>query len=108
MRDKNFKLELETIRAALTDPALSTHTKYACKDLSDSMRDLVNSIDAYLNHKEYTQGDFAGDILTLMEFLASGEVEEYSKGSELQLELLQAALVNYADSLDCLDVAQDD
>lgn len=108
MRDKEFKFELETLRDALTDKALAEHVSVACPDLYDSMGDLVNSIDAYLNHKEYTREDFAGDILTLIEFLSSDEVEKYSKGSEIQLCALQSCLISYADSLDCFDVAQDD
>ena len=43
-----------------------------------------------------------------MEFLASDEVARFSEGSELQLSMLQTALLNYVDSLNCFDVAQED
>ena len=65
-------------------------------------------IDGYLNEKDYTQNDFADDVLTVMEFLASDEVARFSEGSDLQLSMLQTALLNYVDSLDCFDVAQED
>ena len=108
MRDKDFRFHLETLIDAVTDPEVIAHASFACPDLVASMRDLASTIDVYLNHKEYTREDFAGDVLTLMEFFSSDEVEKYSKGSEIQLQALLSCLISYADSLDCFDVAQDD
>ena len=71
-------------------------------------KEMLRCINGYLNEGDYTQGDFAEDILSVMEFLASDEVARFSEGSELQLSMLQTALLNYVDSLNCFDVAQED
>lgn len=108
MNEKSFRDELRCIRSYLRNADTAAYADFADPRIADKMEELADLIDGYVCGSDYSQHDFAEDILTLMEFLSSDEVAKYSDGRDLQLLMLQAALVNYADSLDCFDVAQED
>lgn len=106
MDEKDFKDELRHIRAALRNVDASAYANLAAPQIADKMEELAGLIDGYLG--DYTQQNFKDDILTVMEYLASDEVARFSDGSELQLSMVQTAMLNYVDSLNCFDVAQED
>lgn len=108
MGRKTFKDEMRYLRKAMLDPDFYETACLNFPDIAKMMKEFANLMDFALVDRGYSERDYAGDILTIMEFLASDEAEKYSEGSELQLSMLQAALLNYADSLKCFDVAQDD
>lgn len=107
MDGKTFMNELRCIRDSLRDSDAAAYAGFVAPRIADKMAELADLIDGYVCERDYTQNDFAEDILSIMEFLSSDEVAKFSDGRDLQLSMLQAALVNYADSLDCFDVAQD-
>lgn len=108
MDEKTFRDELRGIRYALRNADTAAYADFAAPRIADKMAELAGLIDGYVCERDYSQHDFAEDIISIMEFLASDEVAKFSDGRDLQLSMLQAALVNYADSLDCFDVAQED
>lgn len=108
MDEKAFRDELRCIRSYLRNADTAAYAGFADPRIADKMEELADLIDDYARKNYYSQHDFAEDILTVMEFLSSDEVAKFSDGRDLQLSMLQAALVNYADSLDCFDVAQED
>ena len=108
MDEKDFRDELRFFRNVLLKADSVTYAGFAAPKIADKMEELAGLIDGYLNESDYTQNDFAEDMLSVMEFLASDEVARFSDGSDLQLSMLQTALLNYVDSLNCFDVAQVD
>lgn len=108
MDEKAFRDELRCIRSYLRNADTAAYAGFADPRIADKMEELADLIDDYARKNYYSKHDFAEDILTIMEFLSSDEVAKFSDGRDLQLSMLQAALVNYADSLDCFDVAQED
>lgn len=107
MNEKAFRDELRCIRSYLRNADTAAYAGFADPRIADKMEELADLIDGYVCERDYTQHDFADDIISIMEFLSSDEVAKFSDGKDLQLLMLQAALVNYADSLDCFDVAQE-
>lgn len=108
MDEKAFKDELRCIRSYLRNDDIVAYAGFADPLIADKMEELADLIDDYARKNYYSKHDFTEDIITIMEFLASDEVAKFSDGKDLQLSMLQAALVNYVDSLDCFDVAQED
>lgn len=108
MNEKAFRDELRCIRSYLRNDDTAAYAGFADPRIADKMAELADLIDGYVCGSDYTQSDFADDMLTVMEFIASDEVERFSEGSELQLSILQTSLLNYVDSLNCFDVAQED
>lgn len=108
MNEKAFKDELRCIRSYLRNADTAVYAGFADPRIADKMAELADMIDEYVRERDYTQDDFTEDILSIMEFLSGDEVAKFSDGRDLQLLMLQAALVNYANSLDCFDVAQED
>lgn len=108
MNEKSFRDELRCIRSYLRNADTAAYADFADPRIADKMEELADLIDDYARKNYYSKHDFAEDIITIMEFLSSDEVAKFSDGRDLQLSMLQAALVNYADSLDCFDVAQED
>ena len=108
MDEKTFRDELRHIRKTLRSVDASAYANFAAPQITDKMEELAGLIDGYLNESDYTESDFTSDVIAFMEFLASDEVARFSEGSDLQLSMLQTALLNYVDSLNCFDVAQED
>ena len=108
MDEKDFRDELRHIRKTLRNVDASAYANFAAPQITDTMAELADLIDGYLGERDYTQQNFMDDILAVMEFLASDEVARFSEGSDLQLSMVQTALLNYVDSLYCFDVAQED
>ncbi len=108
MHEEVFKEMLRCIRNEMRVADGVACEGFAAKQIAEKMEELAGLIDGYLNESDYTQGDFAENILSVMEFLASDEAARFSEGSELQLSMLQTALLNYVDSLNCFEVAQED
>ena len=108
MHEEIFKEQLRCIRNELRSVDTDFYASLAAAQIAGKMEELAGLIDGYLNESDYTQSDFAEDMLSVMEFLASDEVARFSEGSDLQLSMLQTALLNYVDSLNCFDVAQED
>lgn len=108
MDEEIFKEQLRCIRNELRAVDTDFYASLSAAQIAGKMEELAGLIDGYLNESDYTQDDFADDMLTVMEFLASDEVARFSEGSDLQLSMLQTALLNYVDSLNCFDVAQED
>ena len=108
MNEKTFMDELRSIRSALCNADTVVYAGFAAPQIADKIAELVDLIDEYTGERSYTQQDFRDDVLSLLDFLTSDEVARFSDGRDLQLSMLQAALLNYVDSLDCFYVAQDD
>ena len=108
MDEKTFRDELRYIRNAMRNVDVAVYADFAAPQIAEKMAELADLIDGYVCERNYTQQDFKDDVLSLLDFLTSDEVARFSDGRSLQLSMLQAALLNYVDSLDCFDVAQDD
>ena len=106
MDEEVFKEQLRCIRNELRSVDTDFYASLAAAQIAGKMEELAGMIDGYLSG--YTQQSFKDDVLAIMEFLAGDEVARFSEGSELQLSMVQTALLNYVDSLNCFDVAQED
>lgn len=106
MDEKTFKDELRLTRSTLRNIDTLAYACLVAPQIADKMAELVDSIDVYLSG--YTQQNFKDDVLALLDFFTSDEVAHFSSGRDLQLSMVQTALLNYVDSLDCFDVAQED